>query len=128
MATGRPRSLDRVPTASTSLARSSAPIALPLAAPTVARSVATEVQGPTFQASPAGPAPTPAAPVLAPTATPVIQRVDTSAPPPPSKSGGERSDDELDELARALFGRFRNRLRSEYIYEREAKGLTFDQA
>ena len=35
---------------------------------------------------------------------------------------------ELDELARALFGRFRNRLRNEFIYEREAKGLTFDHS
>ena len=36
------------------------------------------------------------------------------------------SDTELDELARALFGRFRTHLRAEVIHEREAKGLTFD--
>jgi hypothetical protein len=70
----------------------------------------------------------PSAPVLAPTATPVIQRIDTSASPTPDDTSGARSDDELDELARALFGRFRNRLRNEYIFEREAKGLTFDQS
>jgi hypothetical protein len=35
---------------------------------------------------------------------------------------------ELDELARKLFGRLQNRLRAEYIYEREAKGLIFDNS
>jgi hypothetical protein len=68
-----------------------------------------------------------AAPVLGPTATPVIQRIDGSAPTPPAPAD-EKSDRELDELARAIFGRLRTRLRSEYIFEREAKGLTFDNS
>lgn len=68
-------------------------------------------------------------PVFGPTATPIVQRIDGSAPAAPAPRGGsEHSDDELDELARSLFGRIRNHLRSEYIYEREAKGLTFDQS
>ena len=46
----------------------------------------------------------------------------TSAPQP---SNG-RSDRELDELAKALFGRIRTQLKSEVIHEREAKGLGFD--
>jgi hypothetical protein len=59
------------------------------------------------------------------TATPVVQRIDGAAPEPGGASGGH-SDTELDELARALFGRMRNHLRSEVIHEREAKGLSFD--
>jgi len=66
--------------------------------------------------------------LIEPTATAVVQRVDGAAPPPPVEGSGGHSDDELDELARALFGRIRNRLRREYIYEREAKGLTFDNS
>jgi hypothetical protein len=59
------------------------------------------------------------------TATPVVQRVDGAAPAAPA--GGERnSDPELDELARAIFGRIRTHLRAEVIHEREAKGLSFD--
>lgn len=59
------------------------------------------------------------------TATPVVQRIDGRAPEP---AGGdeEHSDAELDELAGALFGRIRSRLRAEVIHEREARGLTFD--
>jgi hypothetical protein len=66
--------------------------------------------------------------VLAPTATAIVQRVDGAAPAAPSEGSGSggHSDDELDDLARALFGRFRTRLRNEFIDEREAKGLTFD--
>lgn len=59
------------------------------------------------------------------TATPVVQRVDGSAPEP----GGApqaHTETELDELARAIFGRIRTHLRSEVIHEREAKGLSFD--
>ncbi len=59
------------------------------------------------------------------TATPVVQRVDGSAPGP-TADADERSDAELDELAGALFGRIRTHLRSEVIHEREARGLTFD--
>jgi hypothetical protein len=66
-----------------------------------------------------------AASVLAPTATAVVQRVDGAAPPAPTESEGH-SESDLDDLARKLFGRFQNRLRAELIYEREAKGLSFD--
>jgi hypothetical protein len=59
--------------------------------------------------------------------TPVIQRIDGSAPAAQAEGqGGARSDKELDELAQALFGRFRTRLRTEVIHEREARGLGFD--
>jgi hypothetical protein len=58
--------------------------------------------------------------------TPVIQRIDGSAPAPQPAAGGTRSDKELDELAQALFGRLRTRLRTEVIHEREARGLGFD--
>jgi hypothetical protein len=112
------------------LARPAPPAAVSPAAaasPTVARSIISDIPGP-VQTTPIA-APAIAAPVLAPTATPIIQRIDGSsaAPPPPTESEGH-SEDELDELARALFGRFRSRLRSEYIHEREAKGLIFDNA
>lgn len=46
-------------------------------------------------------------------------------PSGPASSGG-RSERDLDELAQALFGRIRTRLRSDLIHDREAKGLTFD--
>jgi hypothetical protein len=59
------------------------------------------------------------------TATPVVQRVDGAAPEPPAEEAGT-SDEELDDLARKLFGRIRTHLRSEVIHEREAKGLSFD--
>jgi len=59
-------------------------------------------------------------------ATPVVQRVDGAAPTTPAEGSKGHSETELDELARALFGRLRTRLRNEVIYEREAKGLTFD--
>jgi hypothetical protein len=62
------------------------------------------------------------------TMTPVAQREPAAAPAAPagSASGGQRSDAELDELAKALFGRIRSHLRAEVIHEREAKGLSFD--
>jgi hypothetical protein len=59
------------------------------------------------------------------TATPVVQRVEGSAPSGGDEKSGH-SDTELDELAKAIFGRIRNHLRAEVIHEREAKGLTFD--
>ena len=62
---------------------------------------------------------------LAVTATPVVQRVEGTAPEPGGGPTGH-SDTELDELARAIFGRIRTHLRSEVIHEREAKGLSFD--
>ena len=70
----------------------------------------------------------PSAPVLAPTATPVVQRVDGAAPRvEPTAGSSVPSDEELDALVKASFGRFRTRLRNELIHEREARGLTFDQ-
>ena len=65
------------------------------------------------------------APVAAISATPIVQRVDGAAPPVESAPQGH-SDTELDDLARALFGRIRTHLRAEVIHEREAKGLSFD--
>jgi hypothetical protein len=65
------------------------------------------------------------APLVGPTATAVVQRIDGAAPAAPVESEGH-SESDLDDLARKLYGRFQNRLRAELIYEREAKGLTFD--
>jgi hypothetical protein len=57
----------------------------------------------------------------------VVQRVDGAAPPADGQAGTQaHSDSELDELAKALFGRFRTHLRAEVIHDREARGLTFD--
>ncbi len=95
-------------------------------APVVARIVAdpsTPGGAPTVQASAAGGAGV--TPVAAITATPIVQRVEGAAPPVESGPQGH-SDNELDDLARALFGRIRTHLRAEVIHEREAKGLTFD--
>ena len=81
---------------------------------------------PPVQRSPA-PAAAPASAVAAPAITTVVQRVDGAAAPPTAAATGEgHSDTELDELARALFGRFRTQLRADVIHEREARGLTFD--
>ena len=118
------------------LARSPAPAAQPapgFAPPGGASAggyIVANVPGPSVQTSPAGAGQPPVQPApFGPTATPVIQRIDTTAPPPaPTRSSQKHSDDELDDLARALFGRIRTRLRNEYIDEREAKGLTFDHA
>ena len=53
--------------------------------------------------------------------------MDGAAPAPAAQGGdGGHSDTELDELARALFGRIRTHLRAEVIHEREARGLNFD--
>jgi hypothetical protein len=54
-----------------------------------------------------------------------VQREEAAAPAPASAANGH-SDRELDELAKALFGRIRTQLKSEVIHEREAKGLSFD--
>ncbi|MHB8891204.1 MAG: hypothetical protein ACYC65_04085 [Candidatus Limnocylindrales bacterium] len=92
--------------------------------PVVARMVAdpaTQPMGPVVQPSPASGGTT----VGSLTATPVVQRVDGAAPAAAPEAQG-RSETELDELARALFGRIRTHLRAEVIHEREAKGLTFD--
>ena len=96
------------------------------AAPVVQRDIAHEPGTTAAGATTAGPVPAAASASLpAMTATPVVQRVDGSAPPAPEGPAG-RSDRELDELARALFGRIQSRLRTEVIHEREARGLGFD--
>ncbi len=98
------------------------------ATPSIARSIVSEVPAPSVQTSPLAVGMV-QGPVFGPTATPVVQRIDNTPPPAPETRGGsEHSDDELDQLARSLFGRLRTHLRNEYIYEREAKGLTFDQS
>ena len=57
----------------------------------------------------------------------MVQREQASAPAAPARGGsGLPSERDLDELAQALFGRIRGRLRNDLIYDREAKGLTFD--
>jgi len=89
------------------------------AGPLVSRLVADGASNPAPSALQA--AATPAAGL---TTTPIVQRVEGSAPAAPQEEG--RSETELDELARALFGRMRTHLRAEVIHEREAKGLTFD--
>jgi hypothetical protein len=77
---------------------------------------------PVVQTQPATPA---SAPVLAPTITANVQRIDGSPPPVPAPDEGH-SESELEELARALFPKFQRQLRMEYVYEREARGLPFD--
>ena len=101
------------------------PVASPSASsPVVARIVAdagTPGAQPLVQRSPSGGQ----IPVATFTATPVVQR-DEAAAPTGAQSANTHSDRELDELAKALFGRFRTQLKAEVIYEREAKGLSFD--
>ncbi len=113
------------------LARSVAPAPAPAPAPVsttpqpvVARIVAdpsTPGAPPVVQTSPAGNG----IQVATFTATPVVQREEAPRPAPQAQPTG-RSDRELDELAKQLFGRIRGQLRAEVIHEREAKGLTFD--
>ncbi len=83
----------------------------------------TPAASPTVQTSPSGGGSGTAVPSI--TATPIVQRVEGAAPAAEGPAEGH-SDAELDELARALFGRLRTHLRAEVIHEREAKGLTFD--
>ena len=93
--------------------------------PVVARIVADPARPsapPVVQTSPSGSG----IPVASFTATPVVQRVEGTAPAPEPAGDATASDEELDQLARQLFGRIRTHLRSEVIHEREAKGLTFD--
>ena len=102
-----------------------APVAAPSAAtPVVARIVADPASPgapPVVQTSPAGRG----VQVGTITATPIVQREEAPAPPAQPGNAG-RSDRELDELAKQLFGRIRGQLKAEVIHEREAKGLTFD--
>ena len=117
---------------SLNLARSTMPATAPVTQPAsssqaapVQRFVAAPASGPAaaaVQTTRPGPSAVPDISV-----TPVIQRIDGSAPTPQAGRGeGARSDRELDELAQALFGRLRTRLRTEVIQEREARGLGFD--
>ncbi len=96
-------------------------IAQPVAAPAgrIEAPVST-APAPTVQTSPS-----PAAALPTFTSTPVVQREAGTAPP---AAGGQtgRTDRELDELAKQLFGRVRGQLRAEIINEREARGLGFD--
>ena len=55
----------------------------------------------------------------------MVQRAEGAAPPAEGGQTG-RTDRELDELAKQLFGRVRGQLRAEVITEREARGLSFD--
>jgi hypothetical protein len=103
------------PSVQTSLVRSSAPLAGGFGSlgsnPVIQReggNVAMKAETP--PAAPAGPAgPGGSGPV-----------------PPAGPASSGHSEKDLDELAQALFGRIRGRLRSDLIYDREAKGLTFD--
>ncbi|MEW6223633.1 MAG: hypothetical protein AB1627_03295, partial [Chloroflexota bacterium] len=96
----------------------------PPAAPAPANRIVAEPPAP----APAVQASRPAAAVAPIVATPVVQRVDGAAPAaePGGRGGVAHSETELDELAKALFGRIRGHLRTEVIHDREAKGLTFD--
>jgi len=100
-----------------------APIAYAAGAGQVPGIVATPGAPMTVQMTPAQALQTP---VLAPTATAVVQRADAAPGPSPAPSEPDRSDGELEELARALFPRFQRQLRMEYVYEREARGLPYD--
>ena len=109
--------------ASSAVAPSEAPIGA--TAPTTSgRVIAPE---PVVQTSPAtapAPGPAPASPFGS---SAVVQREEGSAPAAPAQpASGAPSERDLDELAQALFGRIRGRLRNDLIYDREAKGLTFD--
>jgi hypothetical protein len=114
-----------------SLARTVAPAPTPAPTPTpaaatpvVARIVADPASPgaqPVVQTSPAGGG----IPVATFTATPIVQREEAATPANHAQQAG-RSDRELDELAKQLFGRIRGQLKAEVIHEREAKGLTFD--
>jgi hypothetical protein len=65
-----------------------------------------------------------------PSAGPSVQRAAESAPRPVTPAAPDQSathsERDLDELAQALFGRIRGRIRSELLHDREAMGLTFD--
>ena len=113
--------VQRVSRASHPLVRPSVPVdaSFPAAA---AEPRSIEGARPSVQTAASQPA---SGPVLAPTVTQVVQRVDGAAPVAEERPG-RPSDRDLDELARALFGRIRGQLRSELIHEREAKGLTLD--
>ncbi len=115
----RPLGLNRS-RAAAAAAATPTPAEAPVAARIVAGPASPATQ-PVVQTSPASAGGSPVGGFMA---TPVVQRVDGAAPAAPSEEG--RSESELDELARSLFGRFRTHLRAEVIHEREARGLSFD--
>ena len=131
----RPGGTASTPTAQLALARPPAPAAAAssltaypthVAAP-AGRVVAEPVASPVVaQASRQGSSPGSSESAAGIAASPVVQRVDGAAPSPPDATGEGHSDAELDELARALFGRIRTQLRADVIHDREARGLTFD--
>jgi hypothetical protein len=106
---------DSAPSVQTSLARSSAPLAASFGSlgpnPVIQR------EGTNVAMQPATPPAAPAGPSGGGGSGPV---------PPTGPASSGHSEKDLDELAQALFGRIRGRLRSDLIYDREAKGLTFD--
>ena len=106
---------DNAPSVQTSLVRSSAPLAASFGRigpnPVIQRdggNVAMQAETP--PAAPTGPA----------------GAAGSGPVPPTGPASSGHSEKDLDELAQALFGRIRGRLRSDLIYDREAKGLTFD--
>jgi hypothetical protein len=107
----------------------SPPPPAPAPAPVAQAPVASRIEAAT--PVPASPSPTvqtsaaPGAGLPSLTVTPVVQRVEGTAPPVQGGQSGH-TDRELDELAKQLFGRFRGQLRAEVITEREARGLGFD--
>ena len=84
--------------------------------------------GPFVQTSPSGGAAAASpAPAVTSFGSPAVAQREVSAPAAPSPGGSTiPSERDLDELAQALFGRIRGRLRSDLIHDREAKGLSFD--
>jgi hypothetical protein len=122
MTLARPQSAAQAPTS----APFDAPISYAAGSGQVPGIVATPGAPTTVQMTPAQALQTP---VLAPTATAVVQRQDASPAPAPAPDGGglPTSAGDLDALARALFPKFQRQLRMEYVYEREARGLPYDR-
>ncbi|HEY6569130.1 MAG TPA: hypothetical protein VIZ22_02520 [Candidatus Limnocylindrales bacterium] len=127
----RPASPARPASTPLSLARTVAAAPTPAPAPTPAAAMPVVAR---IVADPASPGAPPVVqtssagggiPVATFTATPIVQREEAPAPGATPERAG-RSDRELDELAKQLFGRIRGQLKAEVIHEREAKGLTFD--
>jgi hypothetical protein len=98
--------------------------------PVVSRSASSAGGRPAAAAPVAHRSPAAAAPVAAvagPAISTAVQRVDGAPASAAAAAPGDgHPDTELDELARALFGRFRTQLRADVMHEREARGLTFD--
>lgn len=106
--------------------------AAPTGEPSVSFPSRSIVSTPVVQTTPANGANAAFGPSLAPPplGAVTVQRAEQTSPTPVPPAGTDqsapRSERDLDELAQALFGRIRGRIRSELIHDREAKGLTFD--